>query len=212
MATTLRHTVRRRSLPRYTKERMMKDLWLIPNLISIGRIIMIIPICILYPKTTSQTAYWAVVGLLLLSYLSDYADGYIARKYDQKSRLGLILDPLADKLWTLAMLVMLVMFRDFPFGIAASIVMRDILILVINIRMYKRIKRVLPSDDVGRKYMVMLGLMIIGATLGFPSVVWLGYGLIVFAIVTLYRYYIRVQNLLKESLMELGPIDGDNIT
>lgn len=177
----------------------MTDLTLLPNLISIGRIILIIPTCLLYPSR-EPAAYWAVVVLLFLSYLSDYADGYLARRLHLTSKLGLILDPLADKLWSVTMVVLLVTFRDFPMWIALVIALRDVLIIMINGRMLRRIGKVMPSDDVGRTYMIVLGLMIIGVTMRLPGMVYVGYGLTLFAAITLGRYYIRARSLVLESL------------
>jgi hypothetical protein len=47
----------------------------------------------------------------------------------------------------------------------------------------------MASDEVGRKYMVLLGLMIIGYTLKIDASIWLAYLLLIFAVITLYRYY-----------------------
>ncbi|MDP8228108.1 MAG: CDP-alcohol phosphatidyltransferase family protein [Candidatus Electryoneaceae bacterium] len=163
---------------------------LVPNIISMGRIVLIVPIAVLYPLASepSGALYWTVIVLLVVSYLSDYADGFIARRFDQKSRLGLILDPLADKLWTLVMICLLCLYRELPIWVGLSIVFRDISILIINVLIFKRTKRVMPSDDAGRTYMVFLGIMVIALTLHISEVLWLAYGLVVFALVTLGRY------------------------
>ncbi len=164
---------------------------------------MIIPTCLLYPSS-SPAAYWTVVALLFLSYLSDYADGYFARKLHQTSRLGLILDPVADKLWSVTMISLLVMFRSFPLWVALVIVLRDVLILFINGRMLRRIGKVMPSDNVGRTYMIVLGMMIIGMTMYFPGMIYIGYILTIFAVVTLGRYYFRARSWVNESLSSTG--------
>ena len=181
-----------------------KSVWtewtLLPNIISMGRIVLIVPIAVLYPMASkpSGTLYWAMIALLVVSYLSDYADGFVARRFDQKSRLGLILDPLADKLWTLVMVCLLCLYRGLPVWVALVLIGRDISITFINVLIFKHTKQVMPSDDVGRMYMVVLGIMVIMMTLYLTEGILLAYGLVVYAAVTLGRYYLRYRKLVQE--------------
>ena len=77
----------------------------IPNLLSLLRLLLIPVIIWLYLGRGSHLAAAAIIGI---SGLTDVADGYIARKYNQVSDLGKLLDPLADKLTQMAMLLCLV--------------------------------------------------------------------------------------------------------
>lgn len=85
----------------------MKDLfkgcWTIPNLLSVIRILLIPVFAYLF---YNDEKIWAVV-ILALSGLSDTFDGQIARKFNQISDLGKILDPVADKLTQITIAVML---------------------------------------------------------------------------------------------------------
>ncbi len=85
----------------------MKDLfkgcWTIPNLISVIRIILI-PFFAYY---FMQGEFVIAVVILALSGLSDFVDGKIARKFNQISALGKLLDPLADKLTQITLAVIL---------------------------------------------------------------------------------------------------------
>ncbi len=76
----------------------------IPNMLSFLRIILIIPIIILYH--TEDCHLWAVL-VLALSCFTDLIDGKIARKYDAVSKFGKGLDGFADKLMQLAMILCL---------------------------------------------------------------------------------------------------------
>ncbi len=79
----------------------------IPNLLSIFRILLI-PIFIVFYMMAdgSQRIYYAyAAGALVISGLSDLFDGVIARKYNQITDLGKILDPLADKLTQVAVVI-----------------------------------------------------------------------------------------------------------
>jgi len=188
------------------RSRIIAELRLLPNLISIGRLLLIIPIALLYPLTSSA-AYWTVLVLLVVSYLSDYADGYLARRLKQQSRLGLILDPVADKIWTLAMVFLLCRFRELPVWIMLVVVGRDAGILAINIRLLRHNRVVMPSDDVGRIYLVLLGLMIIGTTLRLPAMRILAYGIVLLAVVTMFRYFQRYRRIVEGS--ERPELDPD---
>lgn len=81
----------------------LRDFYLTPNILSLGRIIAI-PIIIAFLYL--QWNYWAL-AVFILTGLSDYADGWFARKYKAESKLGMLLDPLADKLIILSIMIML---------------------------------------------------------------------------------------------------------
>lgn len=85
----------------------MKDLfkgcWTIPNLLSLLRIVVIPFFAYFFIK---GDALWAIV-VLFLSGVSDFLDGKIARKFNQVSDLGKVLDPVADKLTQITLAVLL---------------------------------------------------------------------------------------------------------
>ena len=80
--------------------------WTIPNALSILRLLLIPVFAVLYLTSGDhpERLYWSV-GALLLSGLSDALDGYIARRFNQISESGKLLDPLADKLTQVTVLV-----------------------------------------------------------------------------------------------------------
>ena len=57
---------------------------------------------------------WLALGIFILASITDYVDGHIARKYHQVSDFGKFLDPLADKLLTLAAMTMFCQWGTFP--------------------------------------------------------------------------------------------------
>ena len=89
----------------------------IPNLLSILRIAIIIPMS----KFILTENYIMAGVLLLVSALSDMLDGIIARKFDQVTQLGKMLDPVADKLTLIA--VVLCVNRIYPYVYPFVIVM-----------------------------------------------------------------------------------------
>lgn len=84
-------------------EGIFSNVWTIPNLLSFIRILLIPVFAVLFYK---GQLLWAVV-VLALSGLSDLFDGKIARRFNQVSALGKLLDPVADKLTQATIAVML---------------------------------------------------------------------------------------------------------
>ncbi|TDV42615.1 CDP-alcohol phosphatidyltransferase family protein [Actinophytocola oryzae] len=106
----------------------LPDRWLtIPNVLSVIRLALV-PVflwLLLGPKADG----WAL-AVLVYSGVSDWADGKIARLLDQTSRLGAILDPAADRLYTLATVVAFVLRDIIPLWFALVLVGRDLLVAV----------------------------------------------------------------------------------
>jgi cardiolipin synthase len=73
-------------------------------------------------------ADWWAFAVLALSGITDWADGVLARKLNQTSRLGALLDPAADRLYILATLVGLVLRHIIPVWLSAVIVGRDLVL------------------------------------------------------------------------------------
>jgi len=82
-------------------------LWTIPNLLSLFRIVLV-PILVYILRDPGRVAGAVAAILFVLGSLSDYYDGYLARKYGIVTTLGKFLDPLADKLLVVSVLIMLV--------------------------------------------------------------------------------------------------------
>lgn len=100
-------------------------LFTVPNLLSVIRLALV-PVflwLLLGPKADG----WAL-AILVYAGLSDWADGKIARIFNQASRYGAILDPAADRLYTLATVVAFVARDIVPWWIAAVLVGRDVVV------------------------------------------------------------------------------------
>lgn len=79
----------------------------IPNILTFTRIALI-PILIVLLFIDSAVLRWWTFGLFTALAFTDYLDGYLARKLNQKTELGALLDPIADKVLVAALVVALV--------------------------------------------------------------------------------------------------------
>ncbi|MDX6371778.1 MAG: hypothetical protein QOD98_766 [Nocardioidaceae bacterium] len=98
--------------------------WTIPNLLSAARLLGV-PL-FLWLVLGPEADGWALV-VLMVSGATDYADGYLARKLNQTTVLGQILDPVADRLYILAVVVGLALRDVIPWWLAISLPLRDAL-------------------------------------------------------------------------------------
>lgn len=98
----------------------------IPNLICLVRILLITPFVEFF---LNEEYVWASV-IIILSGLSDCFDGMIARKFNQESELGKILDPLADKLTLLAVGICLCVVEPIFLPVVIILVVKDLLMLI----------------------------------------------------------------------------------
>lgn len=101
-------------------------IWTIPNMISVLRLLGV-PL-FLWLVLGPQADLWAL-GVLAAAGLSDWLDGKIARAWNQTSRLGTLLDPMADRLYIFAALLGLVVRDIIPWWLMAILVLRDVLII-----------------------------------------------------------------------------------
>lgn len=98
--------------------------WL-PNAISLMRIALVAPILILILKGSFG---WAL-ALFWLAGFSDGLDGYLAKRFNWHTRLGALLDPIADKLLVAGLFVTLAYTGDIPVWLAAVVILRDVIIV-----------------------------------------------------------------------------------
>ncbi len=99
----------------------------IPNLISFARLAGV-PL-FLYLFLVSESYGWAV-AVLAIGGTSDWIDGYLARKLGQVSRLGELLDPLADRLYILATLLAFTLKGVLPWWFTIALLAREAVLLV----------------------------------------------------------------------------------
>lgn len=107
-------------------EVISKDLMTIPNAISFTRILLITPFVAFFIKEM----YVAAAVTVGISGLSDLFDGMIARKFNQESELGKVLDPLADKLTLIAVGICLIFIEPYVLPLMIIMVAKDVLMII----------------------------------------------------------------------------------
>ena len=99
--------------------------WTVPNLISAIRLLGV-PL-FLWLVLGPEADGWAL-GVLMVSGVTDYLDGWLARRLNQTSIVGQILDPVADRLYILAVVVGLALRDIIPWWLALILPLRDALL------------------------------------------------------------------------------------
>jgi cardiolipin synthase (CMP-forming) len=87
----------------------VSKVWTVPNILTYGRILAV-PIVAGLLMLGDNTSRWVALGIYVLAAVTDFLDGYLARKWQQQSALGRMLDPIADKV--LVAVVLLVLAAD----------------------------------------------------------------------------------------------------
>lgn len=98
----------------------------LPNAISVLRIVLVAPVAIAIEVRSFRLA----LGLAVVAGISDALDGWLARHFGWRSRLGSVLDPLADKLLLVTCFVVLSTIGKAPVALTALVLGRDAIIAV----------------------------------------------------------------------------------
>ena len=99
----------------------------LPNKLTIGRMCVIPILILLYPLDIQFLRFFCAF-LFFLAALTDFFDGYLARKYNIETKIGALLDPIADKILVTASIVLLTNGGDMPAWMAALLLCREVAI------------------------------------------------------------------------------------
>ena len=97
----------------------------LPNLISLGRLLLV-PLAI---SLILDGKYWSAFWIFVIAGVSDALDGFIAKRFDRRTRLGALLDPLADKALLVSVYVTLGIAGQIWTWLVVLVVFRDIMIV-----------------------------------------------------------------------------------
>lgn len=110
--------------------------WTAANLLTAFRIVLTLPFLYLI----KEGRFGLALLVFFVASVTDFADGYVARKFNQQSSLGRVLDPLADKLLTTSSFIVMALphegFPSIPVWVAVAVIARDAIILFGSLVVY----------------------------------------------------------------------------
>lgn len=136
--------------------------WTVPNLLSVVRLLSI-PLFAWLALGPEQDQAAAVV--LALGGITDFFDGMLARRWNQVTRVGQLLDPIADRLSTITVLLVFLVRDIVPLWFVLVLVLRDVVLAVEMGRLKSRGITGLPVNFIGKA--ATFNLMI-----AFPLLIW----------------------------------------
>lgn len=139
----------------------------IPNILTIIRFLLI-PAFVYYFFSTLENGIQIATVILISAGLTDILDGYIARKYNLVTRLGIVLDPLADKLMLLTALISITVKNRIPFWIIIVVAIKETLMILGAITLFNDHDIVVPANKFGKLSTIAFYIAILAVTFNLP--------------------------------------------
>ncbi|MFA6597652.1 MAG: CDP-alcohol phosphatidyltransferase family protein [Ignavibacteriaceae bacterium] len=179
----------------------------ISNGLSLVRLFLAIPFWLLLDNFHDQNVRLVLILLGIAVAFTDWADGFFARKFNQVTELGKIIDPLADKICAGIIIYKLYLIGEITPTFFFILIGRDVLIFFGGILLSKYLGKVLPSNFLGKITVTFIAIFIfmICFTVDKASYAYLFvYYLIIFlSFLSLIAYAIRAAEFIKKK--ENGP-------
>lgn len=143
---------------------------MLPNLVSLYRVVAL-PVLLWSLRRDGDAVSGLTLALLGTAAISDLADGWLARRLGRTSRLGQILDPLADKVFLGGLAIGLVLWREFPAWLLVLLLARDAAITVVGFGLLRRQKVVITANRLGKASTAVMSLTAVAHVLAVPVIV-----------------------------------------
>ena len=118
-----------------------KQVFTIPNILCVFRILLVPLFVVLYLRAEDLTGYLIAASVIFVCALTDFLDGFIARKFNMISEVGKILDPFADKLLQCGIALSLMFKIKYMYLLFIVFVVKEITMFVFQAYLYKHGKR-----------------------------------------------------------------------
>lgn len=170
----------------------------IPNLLSLVRMGTVIPLILCLHKGQLWWAFtWAAIGIA-----TDLSDGYVARKFNQCSNLGRILDPIIDKVVTISVITFLLWSPryNFPLWFYCFFLLRELVVLIFGITVIRKKRVVMESSRPGKLSAFLTSIMVLFFMMQWqPVAMWLLYAAFVLTLYSSYVYLLRFRKRIQET-------------
>ena len=176
------------------RKQKLKRIFTIANLISLSRIFMAIPLVMALDKGwfDESIRYQVCFAIVMAIFLSDVFDGMIARWMDQVSNVGKVIDPIADKICMMVVLIYLInQYREPFFIFFLLITSRDTILIIVGIYLLQYQEEVFQSLQSGKIFMFSSSAMMVSYIFPFPEYLRISlYSIsIIFFFVSSYYYF-----------------------
>jgi len=158
----------------------------LPNIITLFRLVLA-PVAI-FSMIYYPDSYWIAGLLLIIAGLSDILDGYLARKNNQVSTLGTMLDPVADKLLMTGILLVLALRKEVKMIAIAVLLLKELALLFGGLVLWKKVKRAIPASILGKGATVFLYIGVLSILFGFNFLHWFIYAGVALSVVAGLHY------------------------
>lgn len=150
----------------------------IPNILTTIRILLVPFFPIVYFSSHEYAHYIALI-IFILAGITDFLDGYLARKHHWVSSFGTVFDPLADKLMLLVALAALALDHYIPFWVLVVIGIKESFMIGAGLYLYfRKEQKIIPSNMFGKLATAIFSIAIVWIILT-PENAWLQYLIIV---------------------------------
>ena len=131
------------------------------NLLSLFRLFLAIPLWYLLDNFKYESVSYITFFVCVFGAITDMLDGYLARKYNQVTEMGKIIDPLADKVVICMIIIKLYFIGEISLTYFLLIIVRDVLIFTGGIILTRIVGKVLPSNIIGKITVINIGIVIL---------------------------------------------------
>ncbi len=136
-----------------------KKILTISNALSFLRLLLVFPIWYSLNNFHEESFRIITFVLCIVAAITDYLDGYIARKRNEITEIGKIIDPLADKILVAVLTIKLFLIGELSAYFLLIILLRDVIIFIGGILISLKLKKVLPSNLLGKITVTVIGFV-----------------------------------------------------
>ncbi len=166
------------------------------NMISISRILMALPL-VYYLENNNTGMSLLYIGLIILS---DMVDGLVARRADEITNFGKLIDPVADKICMMVVMIYLLFEYGTPFLILIILLgLRDLMLVIFAIYLLDKGSEVFQSLWWGKIFITVTAAMMLCFVIGFRGLgMWLYYASLLLLVVSTYFYFQKYMKYMRK--------------